>query len=68
MAEIGIPFDVAEKILGHRLPGVASIYDRSNSIDQQRVALEKLTQTIVSLANGHFENNILSISRLIHAA
>jgi hypothetical protein len=68
MAELGIPFDVAEKILGHRLPGVAAIYDRSGSIEQQRVALERLAQTIVSLAGGHKENNVLSISRVAHAA
>ncbi|MBV5324302.1 MAG: hypothetical protein J0626_02985, partial [Rhodospirillaceae bacterium] len=36
MADIGIAFDVAEKILGHKLPGTAAIYDRGSSLERQR--------------------------------
>jgi integrase len=46
MSELGVPFDVAEKILGHRLPGTAAIYDRGGSKQQQRVAMEKVAAMI----------------------
>lgn len=49
MADLGVAFDVAEKILGHKLPGVAAVYDRGNSTERQRKALEKLAALIVEL-------------------
>lgn len=62
MSEIGVPFDVAEKILGHKLPGVAAIYDRGGSIQQQRVALEKIASLIQDLATGTSSNNVVTIT------
>ncbi len=50
MAELGIPFDVAEKLVGHKLPGVAAIYDRGNSQQQQLDALKRITNKINELA------------------
>lgn len=58
MADIGIAFDVAEKILGHKLPGTAAIYDRGNSLERQRKALEKLAALIVELENGKTNNKV----------
>ena len=49
MADIGVPFDVAEKILGHKLPGVAYIYDRGNAREQQRTALHQLAEALVDI-------------------
>ena len=64
MADLSIPFDVAEKILGHKLPGVAAIYDRGGSIQQQRVGLEKLGGLIVQLDGGNKDNNIVLMKEI----
>ena len=59
MADLSIPFDVAEKILGHKLPGVAAIYDRGGSLKQQRAALEKLAGLIAQLDEGDKISNVV---------
>lgn len=63
MADIGVPFDVAEKILGHKLPGVAHVYDRGGSREQQRAALEKIANLLVRLESEITESNIIQISK-----
>jgi len=63
MADIGVPFDVAEKILGHKLPGVAHVYDRGHSGEQQRSALNRLAQTLTELEVGHPQANVVSLIR-----
>ena len=68
MADIGVPFDVAEKILGHKLPGVAHVYDRGNSREQQRSALNRLAQTLMELETGLIQPKVVSLSRGSHAA
>lgn len=62
MADIGVDFDVAEKILGHKLPGTAAIYDRGNSLERQRKALEKLAALIVALDTGA-KGNVVTMVR-----
>jgi integrase len=62
MADIGVPFDVAEKILGHKLPGVAHVYDRGGSLEQQRTALEKVAGALVRLESSKQESKIIQIS------
>jgi len=52
MSDLSIPFDVAEKVLGHKLPGTAAIYDRGGAVEQQRKALEKLAGLIAALDSG----------------
>jgi integrase len=66
MADLGVPFDVAEKILGHKLPGVASIYDRGGSGEQQKVALEKLADFINQLELGRLPEKIIPIGRRLN--
>lgn len=68
MADIGVPFDVAEKILGHKLPGVAHVYDRGNSIEQQQIALARLALTLTELETGHMQTKVVSLSRVSYAA
>jgi len=63
MADIGVPFDVAEKILGHKLPGVAHVYDRGHSGEQQRSALNRLAQTLTELEVGPPQANVVSLTR-----
>lgn len=40
LADLGIPHHVIEALLGHALPGVAGIYNRSNMLKEKREALE----------------------------
>ena len=61
MADLGVPFDVGEKILGHRLPGVAAIYDRGGSLEQQRAALERLAGLIVQLDGEEQGDNVVKL-------
>lgn len=63
MADLGVAFDVAEKILGHKLPGVASVYDRGNSIERQRKALERLAGLIVELEAGKASADVIPMHR-----
>jgi integrase len=68
MADIGVPFDVAEKILGHKLPGVAHVYDRGGSREQQRSALNRLAQVLTDLEVGRQQENVVSLTWGSHAA
>lgn len=63
MADIGVPFDVAEKILGHKLPGTAAIYDRGGAMPQRRAAIEKLAALIVELDTEMVEDNVVPMRR-----
>lgn len=62
MADIGVPFDVAEKILGHKLPGLAHVYDRGHSGEQQRSALHNLANHLQQLTTGKFDSNVVPIA------
>jgi integrase len=42
MARAGVPSDVAEQVLGHKIPGVRGVYDRHSYAVEKRDALEKL--------------------------
>jgi integrase len=42
MVRIGIRPDIAERVLGHAIPGVAGVYDRHDYIEEKRSALEAL--------------------------
>lgn len=61
MADIGVPFDVAEKILGHKLPGVASIYDRGGSKEQLAISLARLSEMIYRLDYGPANENVTTL-------
>jgi hypothetical protein len=46
MARAGVPSDVAEQVLGHKIPGVRGVYDRHSYAAEKREALEKLAALI----------------------
>ncbi|WP_268959221.1 tyrosine-type recombinase/integrase [Plesiomonas shigelloides] len=58
MAELGVAPHVSEKILGHKLTGMLSIYDQYDYIPEQQDAAEKWAQKIQDCACG---SNPLSI-------
>lgn len=53
MAAVGIDEVVAERVLGHTLPGIAKVYNRHDYEAQMRQALtawERLLSTIIGVA------------------
>jgi integrase len=46
MSRIGVPFDHAERCLGHVIGGVRGIYDRHEFLDEKRDAFERLATEI----------------------
>ena len=51
MARAGVPSDVAEQVLGHKIPGVRGVYDRHSYAAEKRDALEKLAALIGRILN-----------------
>jgi len=46
MAEMAIPFQVSEKIVGHKMAGVMAVYNRYNYLEEQRDALNQWAKRI----------------------
>jgi len=64
MADAGVPFDVAEKILGHELPAIAGIYDRSDASKQKLAALTTMAGLVVKLEQGvDRANNVIPLRK-----
>lgn len=61
MADLGIPADVAEKLLGHKLPAIMAVYDLSDSTEQKRAALEKVAAKLVELQTGQRADNVVPL-------
>jgi integrase len=51
MARAGVPSEVAEQVLGHKIPGVRGVYDRHSYAAEKREALEKLGTLIERMLN-----------------
>jgi integrase len=51
MARAGVSADVAERVLGHVIPGVRGVYDRHSYLDEKREALEKLAALVEMILN-----------------
>ncbi len=56
MARAGVRPDIAERVLGHVLPGVEGIYDRHSYRDEKADALNKLAGLIALILNPPEEN------------
>jgi integrase len=46
MSRAGVSADIAERVLGHVIPGVRGVYDRFGYLDEKRDALEKLAALV----------------------
>jgi integrase len=46
MSRAGVSSDIAERVLGHVIPGVRGTYDRHDYLDEKREALEKLAALV----------------------
>jgi integrase len=51
LARLGIPFETAEAIMGHRLPASSGIYDRFDRTEPKGIALQRLDDLIQSIVN-----------------
>jgi integrase len=51
LSRIGVSFEVAEAILGHRIKGVASVYDRYDREAEKGIALARLAATIQQIVD-----------------
>ena len=51
MSRAGIRPDIAERVLGHVIPGVGGVYDRVEYLSEKRDALEKLAALIERIVN-----------------
>lgn len=51
MSRAGVSSDIAERVLGHVIPGVRGVYDRHQYQAEKREALERLAQEIDRIIN-----------------
>ena len=49
LSRIGVAPHVAERILGHRLPGVAKVYDQHSYRDEMGAALKALASLVAKI-------------------
>ncbi len=56
MARAGVRSEIAERVLGHVLPGVEGIYDRHEYHDEKADALAKLAGLIALILDPPAEN------------
>ncbi len=56
MARAGVRSDIAERVLGHVLPGVEGIYDRHSYREEKADALKRLAGLLETILNPPGEN------------
>jgi integrase len=52
MSRGGVSGEVAERVLGHAIRGVAGVYDRHNYVPEKRKALERLAEVITEIISA----------------
>ena len=50
LAELGIPFEVAERVLNHAMPGLEAVYNRHNYLGEKRRALALWAEHVLAIA------------------
>lgn len=61
--KLGVPWDLAERLLGHALPKVARTYDTGVYLEQRRAALEKWAAYLAQLQAGGGRVEFLAAAR-----
>ena len=49
MSRTGVPTDIAERVIGHVIPGVRGVYDRYDYLAEKRDALERLSKLVADI-------------------
>ena len=52
---------VAERVLGHRMPGVAGIYDRHDYVPEMRAALQRWADHVERIVRGEALGNVVEM-------
>ena len=52
MSRAGVSSDVAERVIGHVIPGVRGVYDRHSYLQEKRDALERLAKLVAKIIAG----------------
>jgi integrase len=52
MSRAGVPSNIAERVLGHAIHGVAGVYDRHPYLEEKRKALDSLASEIWRVVDG----------------
>ena len=50
LAELGVNFEVAERVLNHAMPGLQAVYNRHNYLAEKRTALTLWAEHVLALA------------------
>lgn len=61
MSRAGVPFEHAERVLGHVIGGVAGVYDRHAYSNEKRAALERLAETVAAIVSPP-KGNVASLA------
>ena len=61
MARAGVRPDIAERVMGHTIPGVQGVYDRHNYRDEKADALMRLSALIDAIVNPR--DNVLTMAK-----
>jgi integrase len=52
LAELGIPWEVAERVLNHAIPGLQAVYNRHSYSGEKRRALQLWAEHVLATAKG----------------
>ena len=63
LARLGVDHVVAECVLGHRMPGVAGVYDRHDYVPEMRCALQRWADHIDRIVSGEPVWNVVEMRR-----
>ena len=50
LAELGVSFEVAERVLNHAMPGLQAVYNRHNYLSEKRTALTLWAEHVLALS------------------
>jgi integrase len=60
LARAGVADNIAERVLGHAIAGVAGAYNRFNYIDEKAEALDRLAKLIDQIVNPPDRSNVVA--------
>jgi integrase len=63
MSRKGVRPDIAERVMGHAIPGVEGIYDRHAYFDEKADALAKLAALISDIVNGSPSGKVVRLRK-----
>lgn len=61
LAALGVDHVVAERVLAHRLPGVAGVYDRHDYVPEMRAALQRWADHLDRVEGGTPAGNVVEM-------